>query len=261
MSRPRTAGVKPPSKWLLLAEGRAAGEFALSVAALPLLATAPRGDGHTVLVLPGFLTSDISTEFLRGYLRGLGYDAVGWELGRNLGGLYRMREGLRGKLRQAARHGRRVSVIGWSLGGVYARDLALAHPELIRGIITLGSPFSRDLRANNVGTLYDRVSGETPEQAPGIDLAALTGPMPVPTTSIWSRTDGVVAWQTSVVQPKPDAENIEVLGASHFGLGANPAVLWAIADRLAQPEGAWRAFGRGGPLGVAYGRAAVPAAA
>ena len=232
------------------------GELALSLATLPVLATAPRGDGHAVLVLPGFLTSDISTEFLRGYLRGLGYDAVGWELGRNLGGLYRMRDGLRRRLREAARNGEKVSVIGWSLGGVYARDLALAHPELIRGIISLGSPFSRDLRANNVGRLYDRVSGESPEHANRADIAAISGDMPVPTTSIWSRTDGVVAWQTSVVEPKADAENIEVVGASHFGLGANPAVLWAIADRLAQPQGAWRPFAKSGPFRAAYGRAA-----
>ncbi len=256
MSRSSSSGAKPPSKWLLLAEGRALAEHVVGLATLPLLAMAPRGDGHTVLVLPGFLTSDLSTEFLRGYLRGLGYRAVGWEMGRNLGGLYRMRERLRAKLAELTRAGGRVSLVGWSLGGVYARDLALAMPDRVRGVITLGSPFSHDLRANNVGRIYDTVSGERIEDARADDLAALSGDMPVPTSSIWSRTDGIVSWRTSLVQPKRDAENIEIVGASHLGLGAHPASLWAIADRLAQRDGQFRPFARRGPFRVAYGEAA-----
>lgn len=252
MAFSRQEAARPPSKWLLLAEGRAVAEHALGLAALPLLATAPRGDGHTVLVLPGFLTSDLSTEFLRGYLRGMGYRAVGWELGRNLGGLYRMRGRIRDKLRAIARERGRVSLVGWSLGGVYARDLALALPELVRSVITLGSPFSRDLRANNVGRVYDNVSGERVEDADPRDIAALSGDLPVPVTSIYSRTDGVVSWRTSRVREKHDAENIEVWGASHLGLGAHPAVVWAIADRLAQREGEFQPFGRRGPFHVAY---------
>jgi pimeloyl-ACP methyl ester carboxylesterase len=245
--------IKPPSKLLLLAEIRVVYEFALGVASLPTLATAPRGDGHTVLVLPGFLTSDSSTDFLRTYLRGIGLNAVGWEMGRNLGGLYRMRDMLRAKVSDLARQsGRRISVLGWSLGGVYARDLALALPEAIRGIITLGSPFTGDLRANNVGKLYDRVSGEHVDEAQIEDVAALAGDLPVPATSIYSRTDGVVSWQTSLVRENARAENIEVHGASHLGLGFNPAVLWAIADRLAQKEGSFARFGRTGPFALAY---------
>jgi pimeloyl-ACP methyl ester carboxylesterase len=245
--------IKPPSKLLLLAEIRVVYEFALGVASLPTLATAPRGDGHTVLVLPGFLTSDTSTDFLRTYLRGIGLNAVGWEMGRNLGGLYRMRDMLRAKVRDlAGQSGRRISVLGWSLGGVYARDLALALPDAIRGIITLGSPFTGDLRANNVGKLYDRVSGEHVDDAQIEDVAALAGDLPVPATSIYSRTDGVVSWQTSLVRENARAENIEVHGASHLGLGFNPAVLWAIADRLAQKEGRFERFGRTGPFALAY---------
>ncbi len=245
--------IKPPSKLLLLAEIRVVYEFALGVASLPTLATAPRGDGHTVLVLPGFLTSDTSTDFLRTYLRGIGLNAVGWEMGRNLGGLYRMRDMLRAKVRDLARQsGRSISVLGWSLGGVYARDLALALPEAIRGIITLGSPFTGDLRANNVGKLYDRVSGEHVDEAQVEDVAALAGDLPVPATSIYSRTDGVVSWRTSLVRENARAENIEVHGASHLGLGFNPAVLWAIADRLAQKEGRFERFGRTGPFALAY---------
>ncbi len=257
LTRQAHHAIKPPSKLLLLAEVRAFGEFTLGLASLPTLALAPKGDGHTVLVLPGFLTSDHSTDFLRNYLRAIGLNAVGWEMGRNLGGLYRMRDQLRKKVAELRRQsGKRVSVVGWSLGGVYARDLALSLPDMIRGIITLGSPFSGDLRANNVGRLYDRVSGETVDDAAVEDVMALAGEMPVPATSIYSRMDGVVSWQTSVMKPSPRSENIEVLGASHMGLGFNPAVMWAVADRLAQSDGVFKPFGRKGPYALAYGAAA-----
>ena len=134
------------------------------------------------------------------------------------------------------------------MGGVYARDLALSLPDMIRGIVTLGSPFSGDLRANNVGKLYDHVSGEKVNEAAIEDITALAGDMPVPTTSIYSRTDGVVSWRTSLVRESELAENIEVHGASHLGLGFNPAVLWAVADRLAQKEGGFMRFGRRGAV-------------
>ena len=252
--------MKPPSKLLMLAEIRAIGEFALGFASLPTLAMAPKGDGHTVLVLPGFLTSDSSTEFLRNYLRGLGLNAVGWEMGRNLGGIYRMRDMLRAKVAELReKSGQRISVVGWSLGGVYARDLALSLPDMIRGIVTLGSPFSGDLRANNVGKLYDRVSGEQVDHAAIEDVVALAGDMPVPATSIYSRTDGIVSWRTSLMRETQKAENIEVIGASHLGLGFNPAVLWAVADRLSQADGAFARFARRGPYSLAYRADAIAA--
>lgn len=254
MNRPRAEGLRPPSKLLLMAECRALGEFALGLATLPALtAAAPRGDGHTVLVLPGFLASDRSTDFLRAALRRLGFNAVGWRLGRNLGGIYAMRDGLQARIRDLHREsGRRVSVVGWSLGGVYARDLALMLPDHVRGVISMGSPFSGDIRANNVGRLYDIISGERVGSAPPQDLAAIAGHLPVPATSIYSRSDGIVHWRTSLVYEHTTAENIEILGASHFGLGFNPAVLWAIADRLAQAEGTFRRFVRNGPFAAAY---------
>jgi pimeloyl-ACP methyl ester carboxylesterase len=252
-ARLKPPSLKPPSKLLLLAEIRALGEFALGLASLPALATAPKGDGHTVLVLPGFLTSDSSTEFLRRTLRHLGVNAVGWDLGRNLGNAMVMREKLAAKVAQLKREsGRRISIVGWSLGGIYARYLGLQVPDLVRGVITLGSPFTGDMRANNVGRLYDVVSGENPDHIPRAEYEALAGHLPVPASSIYSKTDGVVHWQTSQVQTHHQAENIEVFGASHFGLGCNPAVLWAIADRLAQPEGAFTPFARKGPFALAY---------
>lgn len=243
-----------PSLLLMLAEGRAFGEFGASFAFAPLLMTAPRGDGHPVLVLPGFMASDMSTRVLRRYLRALGYDAVGWELGRNTGGFYRMRDILRTRLARLHNEaGRKISIVGWSLGGVFARDLALSMPDAVRSVISLGSPFAGDISATNARRLYQQVTGQRPTDARPQDLHRLAGDLGVPTTSIYSRTDGIVHWRASLAHENAHTENIEILFASHTGLGGNPAALWAIADRLAQPEGGFAPFGRGGPFALAYG--------
>jgi len=251
--QPAFLEARPPSKLLLFAEARAFAEMAFGVASAPLLLTAPRGDGHPVLVLPGFLVSDRSTEILRRFLGAVGHDARGWKLGRNLGGLNRMSGVLQDRVREVHREtGRTVSLVGWSLGGVYARYLGLSMPDSVRSVISLGSPVNEHVRANNVGRLYDRVSGESVDHHDVGELAALAGELPVPSTSIYSRTDGVVSWQASIIRESARAENVEVFGASHMGLGANPAVLWAIADRLALPEATFAPFNRRGPFGLTY---------
>ncbi|ABD87216.1 esterase/lipase family protein [Rhodopseudomonas palustris] len=252
---PSTPPLRPPSLGLLLAEARSLLELNASLLLAPLLMQAPKGDGHPVLVLPGLLASDLSTALLRRFLKHLGYHSFAWGLGRNIGGVYGMRAKLDERLRRI--HdltGRKVSLVGWSLGGVYARDLALHRPELVRNVITLGSPFARDLTATNGRWVYERLSGESLDNVAAADLQALAGALPVPTTSIYSRGDGIVNWRTSVLQPSATAENIEVCLASHIGLTVNAAVLWAVADRLAQPEGTFRPFERGGPFAIAYAR-------
>lgn len=150
--------------------------------------------------------------------------------------------------------GRKVSLIGWSLGGVYARDAALAMPDHVRSVITLGSPFSKDLTASNVGALYESVTGESLRTADPALILALGGDLPVPTTAIYSKTDGIVNWRTCMLEENAQAENIEILGGSHAGLGVNAAVLWAIADRLAMPENEFWPFDRGGPFRMSYPR-------
>jgi hypothetical protein len=241
---PSHRGLRPPSKLLWLAEYRAFWEIGFALAASPLLMTAPRGDGHPVLVLPGFLVSDVSTSLLRRFLTSLGYETYGWELGRNLGGVIHEKTG------------KKVTVVGWSLGGVYARDLAVAMPDAVRSVITLGSPFSRNPNASNISDVYEFVSGEGPwdngEQI-AHELDELAGDLKVPSTSIWSKIDGIVSWKSSVLKTNARTENIEVIGASHIGLGGNAAVLWAVADRLAQPENAFAPFARTGPFAIAYG--------
>jgi pimeloyl-ACP methyl ester carboxylesterase len=244
--------LRPPSWLLMLAEPRALFEFNSSLLLSPLLLQAPRGDGHPVLTLPGFLASDLSMAPMRRYLVQLGYDAHAWNMGRNLGGVYGKRRALRdlvtGIFEQT---GRKVSIVGWSLGGVYARDLALQVPDMVRCVITLGSPFANDIRATNATRLYELLSGEGIDDVPGI-REAIAGDLPVPATSIYSRTDGIVNWRTSLVRPSATAENIEVHLASHIGLGVNPAALWAVANRLAQAEGEFRHFDRSGPFAIAY---------
>src|SRR6476661_10851590 len=138
-----TGGLRAPALSLLLAEVRGIFEFNASLMLSPLLMSAPRGDGHPVLTLPGFLASDLSMAPMRRYLKELGYDAYAWNKGRNIGGVLRMRSALRDRLAEVyTATGRKVSIVGWSLGGVYARDLALQSPGMVRYVVTLGSPFA-----------------------------------------------------------------------------------------------------------------------
>ncbi len=244
----RQEAIKPPSRLLLLAEVRALWETGAGIAMWPLLQLTPRGDGHSVLVLPGLVASDTSTGILRRYLESRGYDAHGWGLGRNMGPRAGVEAGMVKLLRELHdKNGQKVSVVGWSLGGVYARLLASAHPELVRNVITLGSPFSGSPRSTNAWRVYEGVSGQSSHDPKRMKYVSMTPP--VPTTSIFSRTDGVVAWQCSLEKTGPQSENIEVI-ASHIGLGAHPAVMYALADRLSQPEGQWKPFNRTllGPL-------------
>ncbi len=250
--KPAAGRLRAPGLGLLLAEARGILEFNTSLLLAPLLLRAPRGDGHPVLTLPGFLGSDLSMAPMRRYLKELGYDTHAWNLGRNVGGVSRMRASLRDRLAEV--HditGRKVSLVGWSLGGVYARDLAQQVPDMVRYVVTLGSPFANDVRATNATRLYEALSGEMVEENSEL-RKAIAGDLPVPTTSIYSRSDGIVNWRTCLLRPSDTAENVEVHLASHVGLGVNAAALWAVADRLAQNEGEFRQFDRSGPFAIAY---------
>jgi pimeloyl-ACP methyl ester carboxylesterase len=173
-------------------------------------------------------------------------------MGRNTGGVARMQSALLDRLKEIhAEVGRKISVVGWSLGGIYARHLALQAPDMVRCVVTLGSPFANDVRATNATRLYEALSGETIEETSELQQA-IAGDLPVPATSIYSKSDGIVNWRTCVLRPSDTAENIEVRFASHVGLGVNAAALWALADRLALAEGQFMQFDRSGPFAIAY---------
>jgi pimeloyl-ACP methyl ester carboxylesterase len=233
-----------PSAGLFLTEpARGLAGLASLPFAAPWLLSAPRGDGHGVLVLPGLLASDSSTTVLRQYVRWLGYDVHGWQLGRNIGPTDTVLDELPRELADLARRAKGpVSIIGWSLGGIYARELARMHPELTRRVISLGSPFAlTDPRQSRAGGTYRRASAHhaasyripSPEQ--------VASPIPVPSTAVYSRLDGIVSWQTCTGPETPLHENVEVR-CSHLGFGVDPATLWLIADRLAVPAGLRRPF-------------------
>jgi pimeloyl-ACP methyl ester carboxylesterase len=240
----------PPSRELLLLEVRAIWELGAFFSLAPLLRMAPRGDGHPVLVLPGLAASDTSTRPLRAFLKDRGYAAHGWQLGPNHG----PRPGAEARMQQRLddlfeHHARKVSLIGWSLGGVFAREMARRAPAQVRGVITLGAPFASEPKASNAWRLYESLSGREVGDWP--ERESMRTPPPVPSSAIYSRSDGIVAWQGCLEREGAQAENIEVEG-SHCGLGHNPAVLYAIADRLAQPEGRWQPFDRSGLRGLVY---------
>src|SRR5580765_6554939 len=188
------ARIQAPSPLLQLLELRASWALAAGVAALPWLRLAPRGDGHPVLVLPGLIASDASTRLLRDVLSRRGYDVHGWGLGRNYGPRPGIEEGMLATLDQLhASSGRKVSLIGQSLGGAFARLLATQRPDAVRSVITLGSPVAGHPRSSNAWRIYEFTSGKSsvdPQR-----WAQITSRPRVPTTSIYSRTDGVVAWQ------------------------------------------------------------------
>ena len=236
--------LKAPNALLLALESRAPWELGATMAAWPLLKTAPTGDGHAVIVFPGLGAGDLSTAPLRNFLSAQGYATHGWDLGRNLGprqGVLQKSIERIGEIYKAS--GGKVSLVGWSLGGIYARELAKELPTLVRSVITLGTPFAGDPKATNAWRIYQFASGHkltNPEL-----MARVKQAPPVPTTSIYSRSDGVVAWQLSHQTPTAKAENIEVV-ASHVGIGLNPIALYAVADRLAQPAGKWKKFDRSG---------------
>lgn len=240
-AHPDWPDLRAPNAWLLMLEGRAPWEYAALLATLPWMRKLPKGDGHPVLVFPGLGANDLTTAPLRTLLDSLGYATQPWQQGFNFGPRTGVLEQCRAHLEDLhRRHHRKVSLIGWSLGGIYARELAKECPALTRCVVTLGTPFTGHPRATNAWRFFQMVSGQTVADDHEL-LAQIRQPPPVPTTSIYSRTDGVVAWRCSVNEPSPLAENIEVQ-ASHIGLGVNPVALYALADRLAQPEGQWQHF-------------------
>ena len=227
-----TIELKAPSFLVMAGEVLTPFEFARLVAASPSLVKQKRGDGEPVIVLPGLGASNVSTALMRNYLSWLGYDVQGWKLGRNAGNVTEMLPLVADQVKRTfLERARRVHVIGWSLGGVLAREVARDHPQAIRQVVTMGSPVVGGPKYTSLGRFYS---------SSGIDLDVIEEriaereqrPITVPVTSIYSKRDGIVGWQASIDQHNPQAEHVEV-SATHLGLGISPEVFKILANKLA----------------------------
>ena len=174
-------------------------------------------DGPPLLVIPGFLASDRTTLGLQRALAEAGYRVTGWGLGLNRGARAGILETIAAQVERHGR-GRRVVVVGWSLGGVFAREVAKLRPELVEKVVTLGTPFSGDPRANNAWRLYELVAGHKVDSPP-IDARPSEKP-PVPTLALWSRRDGVVAPACARGEAGESDRQVE-LDCSHMGFGVS----------------------------------------
>jgi len=245
MPPPQVLAFTAPSLALLATEPlRAAIEFCSARVSRP---SAVAGDGHPVIVYPGLGAGAMTTAQLRTHLQSCNFTVHDWELGVNTGpdGLFdAWLPTLVERVRNLhALHGRKVSLVGWSLGGIYAREIAKCCPECVRQVITLATPHRAIADANHAGTIFRMLGGSIPELPPDL-LQRVAARPPVPVTSIYSESDGLVCWRGCLEQAGRQAENIAV-HASHLGMPSHPDVLRIVAERLAQPEGAWRPYRRG----------------
>jgi esterase/lipase len=223
--------IQAPSASGLLGEVRGLLEIPRLVTRAPRLSRQPRGEGEAVLVLPGYGAGDASTSILRTYLRLLGYRARGWGLGRNRGDVEALLPRVADRVDRISRsEGGPVALIGWSLGGVLAREAARECPRAVRQVITLGSPVVGGPKYTAVAEVYRRR---------GVDLDEIEArvaernrePLQSPVTAIYSRSDGVVAWRACIDPYPNDVEHVEV-ETSHLGLGFSTEVYEIIARHL-----------------------------
>ena len=212
-----------------------------------LRANAPRGDGHPVMVLPGFMGGDESTLLLRRFLTTLGYKVLPWLQGRNLGRPELLEGAMRRFYRAWQAYETPISLIGQSLGGVFSREIARQFPDATRCVITLGSPFAATEHGNTnpfVARLFEEMSGLSVEEMRArFGQGDPRAPLSMPSSAVYSKRDGVVAWDTCIERDSERSESIEVQG-SHSGMAVSPDVLHVVADRLAEHPTTWRKFDR-----------------
>ncbi len=239
----QNSAIKRPSFLMHISEAfRAVGDYRRSKDFIKAYQKYKSGDGHPVLVIPGFLGSNISTKRLRRFIKRLGFTPYDWGLGRNLAELTDV-DFLLGLIdRIYETHQEEVSLIGWSLGGVYARELAKERTDKVRQVITLGSPFAGITEPNNAAWFYQLLKGKSVKAIGAEWLEALPDPAPIPSTAVYSKEDGVVSWKVCREKVEDDLhQNVEVKG-SHMGLVNNSSVWYLIANRLALKKENWEPF-------------------
>ncbi|MFT7220374.1 MAG: esterase/lipase [Candidatus Azotimanducaceae bacterium] len=219
------AEIKPPHLGLTLLEGRVIGEAGALLLTMPLLRMhAKKGMGEPVVVLPGFMADDRSTRMLRHFLTQIGYDAKPWGLGINRLPLMQLLPALRQGVESLVdASGQKARLVGWSRGGILARELARDYPELIERVITIGSPVKGGVGASAIGRWVQQETGMTREQMAAFAETRNHKPINVPVRAIYSRSDGVVAWKACIDDVTDDVEHFEVI-SSHVGLGSNVEV-------------------------------------
>ena len=205
----------------------------------------PAGDGHPVIIFPGLATDSSAIAPLCDYCDSLGYSMLDWGRGFNTGpkgDLDRWLEDLAAHTADLlGKHQDKATLIGWSLGGLYAREVGKLLAPQVRQVITIGTPFNAEADHTNVGWLFRMLSGASAVIDPALSKRLRTPP-PLPTTSIYSRSDGVVAWETCRhARPARQVQDIEING-SHIGMGWNPAVLRIVGDRLGQHPASWQPY-------------------
>jgi len=231
LDRQNRYGLRPPRRALRYLEARVVFELASLVSNARQLRSEPRGDGSKVVLMPGFLADEWSMWPLQKYLSVLGYDAQGWGLGRNEGDPEAAAERFLARLDSARQGDEQVTLIGWSLGGVVARLVAMQRRDRVREVITLGTPVEGGPKYTAAGTFY--------AESRGIDLDAFEQRvhalnqrgLDVPLTVVYSRSDGIVSWRAAIDRYNPHAKHVEV-SSSHVGLGLNPDVWRIIAQAL-----------------------------
>jgi pimeloyl-ACP methyl ester carboxylesterase len=225
----------PPAPRDALWEIGAAFEVPRLLLRAPELLSLRTRSAHPVLLLPGFGASDTSTAVLRAFLRRTGFTADGWGLGRNHGDVEALLAPVRELVaRTADRAGEAVQLVGWSLGGVLARETARDAPELVRQVITLGTPVVGGPKYTQVGARYAALGFDV-DRLEALVAERHNTPIRPPVTAVYSRADGIVAWRACIDPWTPDVEHVEV-GSTHIGLGIDPDVYRIVATRLASPR-------------------------
>lgn len=266
MSCADAARFRRPSDALWRSEPwRAAADVVQFWAALPSLAVGHPGDGHGVLVIPGLMAGDHSTVGIRAVLSMRGYDAQPWGQGPNVGPTSRVVKGTFAALdRLCESTGRPVSVVGWSLGGFFARELARHRPDQVRQVVTMGTPIQLrtedDPGASRVGWIYEALRPFHSAFFDGVPREEHLPDLSVPITRIYSRHDGIVPWRACLGADSPRSENVAV-AASHTGMGFHPGTLRVLLDRLGQPAGTWRPYSPDRSTGGRHGAAMAGRAA
>ena len=231
--------VKAPPFRLLLREFRIGPEWVMARARPKAQERAVVSDGSPVITVPGFCAGDTSMVEMRLNLRAAGFHARGWRMGANMGAKADTLERLHARISGIAdKEGRAVHVVGWSLGGLYAREYAKRHPDMVASVVTMGTPFSGSRRANNAWRVYRIIAGHSVD-APPIEFLPEPKP-PVPTYALWSPIDGVIAPQSARGDDSESDEAIEV-DTGHFGFAYDASVVDVVIECMLRAEAKKRA--------------------